>query len=396
MTKTYDTIIIGGGIVGLSLAALLAKNNFSVALIESKIPELTWDENNITARVSAIHNTSQKLFDYLEIWKLLNKKSYTLLCEMKIWDHTHNANIHFDSHDINHPQMGWIVENREITKVLWENAHGVDLFCPNQPVKFENNILTLDDHQQLKTQLLVGADGTHSWVRQHTSITLETRPYHQKAIIAVIETQHAHNHIAHQKFLTSGPIALLPLFHTHHAALVWSADNEISDELMKKTQSDFAHTLTNNMDFKLGKLNVISERKQFVLTMQHAKDYVSENCALVGDAAHTIHPLAGLGVNLGLMDAACLTQTLIEARNNKKSLGNLRILRRYARWRRAENAPVIAAMRALKEIFAIDTPTFNVIRSLGVNTVDQCTPIKNRLMEVAMGQSKELPDFLQG
>ncbi|MCX7121430.1 MAG: UbiH/UbiF/VisC/COQ6 family ubiquinone biosynthesis hydroxylase [Gammaproteobacteria bacterium] len=396
--KSYDIIIIGSGIVGLSLAALLAKNNFSVALIESKKPELSWNENDLTARVSAIHNTSKKLFDYLEVWDLLTQKSYALLREMEIWDHTQNANLHFNSCDVNESQMGWIIENREIVKVLWEKLQKnpcIDFYCPNKPLKFESNILTLDDGSQLKTNLMIGADGANSWVRSQMPITLQTRSYQQKAIIAVIESQYPHDNIAYQKFLTTGPVALLPLFQANHTALVWSADDDVSDDLMKKTQDYFSRALADSTDFKLGKLKIISERSQFSLTMQHAEDYVSTGFALLGDAAHTIHPLAGLGVNLGLMDAACLTQILTEARDNKKSLGDLKILRRYARWRKSENTPVIAAMRALKEIFSVNTPSFNFIRSLGVNTLNQCSPIKNQLMPIAMGQSKDLPVFLQ-
>src|SRR3990167_8635801 len=361
MTSSYDTIIIGAGIVGLSLAALLAKHNFSVALIESNAPQLSWDENVLTARVSAIHNTSKKLLDYLDIWHLLNKKSYSPLHEMKIWDHTRNANLYLNSCDVDESQMGFIVENREI----------------------------------LKTNLIVGEDGAHSWVRKQMPITLQTRSYQQKAIIAVIESQHPHNNIAYQKFLTTGPVALLPLFQANHTALVWSADDAVSDDLMKNTQIIFAKILTENLDFKLGELKLISERLQFPLVMRHADDYVSENCALIGDAAHSIHPLAGLGVNLGLMDAACLTQTVIEARIKQKSLGDLKILRRYSRWRKAENAPIIATMRGLKEIFSIDSPSFNFIRTTGINTIDQCTLIKNQLMHIAMGHSRDMPVFLQ-
>ncbi|OGT48469.1 MAG: hypothetical protein A3E82_04000 [Gammaproteobacteria bacterium RIFCSPHIGHO2_12_FULL_38_11] len=398
MTSSYDTIIIGAGIVGLSLAALLAKHNFSVALIESNAPQLSWDENVLTARVSAIHNTSKKLLDYLDIWHLLNKKSYSPLHEMKIWDHTRNANLYFNSCDVDESQMGFIVENREIVKTLWEtlqNNANIDFFYPNKPIQFKNKTITLDNNQSLKTNLIVGADGAHSWVRKQMPITLQTRSYQQKAIIAVIESQHPHNNIAYQKFLTTGPVALLPLFQANHTALVWSADDAVSDDLMKNTQIIFAKILTENLDFKLGELKLISERLQFPLVMRHADDYVSENCALIGDAAHSIHPLAGLGVNLGLMDAACLTQTVIEARIKQKSLGDLKILRRYSRWRKAENAPIIATMRGLKEIFSIDSPSFNFIRTTGINTIDQCTLIKNQLMHIAMGHSRDMPVFLQ-
>ncbi len=397
--KSYSAVIIGGGIVGLALAALLAKNNFSVAVVESKTPVFT--ENSLSARVSAIHLTSAKLLDYLGIWDALKNNS-TPLYEMKIWDHTQNAQLHFDSRDLDQLQMGFIVDNQAIVKALLEplknNSH-VDFFCPNKPTEFRRDnkkvILSLDNNQHIETDLIVGADGAHSWVREQMPIVLKTRPYFQKAIIAVIESQLPHNNTAYQKFLTTGPVALLPLFQPNLTALVWSADDLISDELMTQSDDALSDALTKALDFKLGKLTVKSLRSQFSLTMRHAEDYVSDNFALAGDAAHTLHPLAGLGVNLGLMDVACLTQTLIDARMQKKSLGDLRVLRRYSRWRIADNTAIITAMRGLKEIFAIDTSLFNIVRGLGVNTIDQWSPIKSQLMQIAMGQSNDLPDFLQ-
>ncbi|HLB55988.1 MAG TPA: UbiH/UbiF/VisC/COQ6 family ubiquinone biosynthesis hydroxylase [Coxiellaceae bacterium] len=380
-----DVVIVGAGIVGLTLAALLAKNNFSVSIIEEK--KFNFSENNLTARVSAIHLTSVKLLEHINVWAKLEKNAAPLY-EMKIWDHTQNAHLHFDSRDVNELQMGFIVENRAIIKTLYEKLNAdknITFFCPHVPNDFvfeQNN-------------LIIGADGANSWVRKQMLVNVKLRSYQQKAIIAVIESEKPHENIAIQKFLTTGPVALLPLKNKNHTALVWSADNLISDELMQKSDEKFSDELTNALDFKLGKLKNITERSQFVLTMQHADDYVSENCALVGDAAHTIHPLAGLGVNLGLMDAACLAQTLTDARENKKNINDLRVLRRYARSRKADNSAVICAMRALQEIFASNKNAFNFIRSFGVNAIDQSDFLKNQLMKLAMGKSKDLPIFLQ-
>jgi len=295
--------------------------------------------------------------------------------------------------------MGWIVPNHIIIESLYKKLVDINFYTPNFPEKFvhENNqiIITLNNHEKIEANLIVGADGANSCVRKHMQIDTQIRSYQQKSIIAVIESHLAHHHTAYQKFLTSGPVALLPLENQHHTALVWSADHPVSDALMQKTDADFSQALTEALDFKLGKLKVISDRSQFVLTMRHAEEYAVDHFALAGDAAHTIHPLAGLGVNLGLMDAACLTDILTQAREKKKNIGELRILRRYTRWRKTENTNVIYAMRLLKEVFALDTTTSNVIRSLGINTIDQCALIKNKLMTIASGQSNDLPLFLQ-
>lgn len=398
----HDITIVGGGMVGLTLAALLVKNNFGVNIIEEKpfgekndgdeflseIPRSHARQQVTSARVSAIHATSAKLFRHLELFSLFDNAAP--LCEMKIWDHTQKAHLHFNSDDIHQMQMGYIIENRAIIKNLYEKLmqdNRATFFCPAKPDDFQFAFK--------KNNVIVGADGANSWVRKKMPVTLQTRAYQQKSIIAVIETTLPHNNIAYQKFLKTGPVALLPLKNKNHTALVWSADDPVSDELMQQSESDFSNALTQALDFKCGKLKIISKRAQFPLIMRHVDNYVAENFALIGDAAHTIHPLAGLGVNLGLMDAACLAQVLMDARERKKNIGELRTLRRYARWRMADNTAVIALMRGLQEIFAIDQAIFNGMRSVGVNALNQCETLKNLVMRAAMGQSKDLPSFLQ-
>lgn len=395
----HPIVIVGGSMVGLTLAALLAKNHFDVTVVESQ--PYDFSEYILSARVSAIHLTSKKIFAQLGLWETLEQHAAPLQ-EMKIWDHTQNAQLHFDSRDIQELQMGWIVDNARITHALFEhlqhNKH-VTFLCPAKPVDLthqDNTLsLTLDNNQIIKTDLLIGADGAHSWVRDNMHIPLKTRDYFHKAIIAVIESQHAHQQCAYQKFLKTGPVALLPLQQTHHTALVWSADHSASDALMQQSPDEFNRSLTEALDFKLGKLKAITERKQFSLVMRHAENYATQNCVLVGDAAHTIHPLAGLGVNLGLLDAAVLTQTLVDARNKHKPIYDDRVLQQYARQRKSDNTDVIIAMRGLKELFEIDTPFFNVVRSSGVNFVNGCSLVKNYLMRIAAGQCDELPVFLQ-
>lgn len=376
--------IVGGGIVGLTMAALLAKNHFHATVIETKQPELEW--NTLTARVSAIHHTAAHLFRYLDCHDLLAQS--VPLHKMFIWDETQNTQLTFDSRDVNEMQMGYIIENRLIIKTLWEkikNDSHITIHCPASPDQFHFD----------KNNLIIGADGAHSWVRNQMGVSLRERSYQQKSIIAVIQSEKPHDHTAIQKFLTTGPIALLPLTDSHHTALVWSSDDEISDHFMQLSSIEFSATLTRQLDYKLGQLQLLTDRSQFPLTMRHVDQYATEGFVLIGDAAHTIHPLAGLGVNLGLMDAACLIQVLLDARTNKKSITSLRTLRHYTRWRKADNTPIINAMRALQTAFSINTNSFNFIRSLSINTINHCLPIKNQLMKIAMGQSQDLPSFLQ-
>lgn len=395
----HSIVIVGGSMVGLTLAALLVKHDFDVTIVESQ--PYNFSEHTLSARVSAIHLTSKNIFSYLNVWEKLQENA-TPLQEMKIWDYTQSAQLHFDSRDIQMLQMGWIVDNANIMQVLFEtlqqNAR-VTFLCPSKPINLVRNektiTLTLDNHQAIEADLLIGADGAHSWVRDAMQIPQKTRDYYHKAIIAVIKSQYPHHYCAYQKFLKTGPVALLPLQDNYHTALVWSADHAESDLLMQKSMDAFSDELTESFDFKLGKLKAITERKQFPLVMRHAERYGVKNCALVGDAAHTIHPLAGLGVNLGLLDAAVLTQTLVDARRDNKPIYDERALQRYTRQRKSDNTDVIIAMRGLKECFEIDTPFFNVIRNSGVNVINNCGLVKNYLMRIAAGQCDELPAFLQ-
>ena len=388
MSSHYDVIIIGSGIVGLTLAALLQKNNFITAIVESKSPEKQSD--TLTARVSAIHRHSQQLLTYLDVWKNIPEKLRALLNHMFIWDHAQNT-IDFDNDG---EPIAWIVNNHAISEALLEKYHG-DYFCPDAPVHFSQNTLTLRSGKKLTADIIVGADGADSWVRRQMPITMKTRSYEQKSIIAVIETEQPHQHCAYQKFLTTGPVALLPLSHPHHTALVWSADDAVSDQLMRESDQVFSESLTKALDCRLGNLTSISPRSQFPLVMRHVKEYAYDRFVLAGDAAHTIHPLAGLGVNLGLMDVACLTQVLCDARLLKKPLYDQLALRKYTRWRKAENTGTLLAMRGLQTFFALDSKMFNAIRGLGLTVIDRCASIKECLMTCAMGSDCELPMYLK-
>ncbi|OGT46929.1 MAG: hypothetical protein A3E82_02665 [Gammaproteobacteria bacterium RIFCSPHIGHO2_12_FULL_38_11] len=390
-------VIIGGGIIGLTMAKLLAKENFQVTIVESHFPELYWQD--LTARVSAIHLKSMQLFEYLNI--PIPAQSKSPLIKMHIWDYA-GSEINFDSNAINKPEMGFIIENRAMIKSLWQSLElekNVTILCPAQAKKIiiqDNKIqLILNDHKSIEADLIIGADGAHSWVRNQMPVKLIERAYNQKAIITVMQSEKPHHHTAYQKFLTSGPIALLPLDEKNLSALVWSADHSISDTFFLALENIFNQTVSENFDYKLGALQAVAPRQQFELIMRHVDHYVSEKIALIGDAAHTIHPLAGQGVNLGLMDAACLTQVLTDARAQKKIIGDLRVLRKYARWRRADNAVMIFTMKHLKDIFSDHSVMFSYFRGFSVNAIDRCSVMKNYIMKIAMGESRDLPKFLE-
>lgn len=400
MRSHYDVIVNGAGMVGLALTGLLAKHHFSVAVVEAGSLQFKQDDAK-TARVSTINHSAMALLKYLGAWSSIPVDSQSTLCAMQVWDDA-GSELSFDAQGVGFASLGAVVENRAMVEALfamYQDHVNIDWFLGNQPAALSREKgaarVRLANNQLLTADLIVGADGAASWVRDQGAFAMTERPYYQKAIVCVIRSSEPHQQVAYQKFINTGPIALLPLADPSLTALVWSADSEVSDNLLQKDVVEFEQALTRMLDYKLGKLTVITQRKQFPLIMRHVDDYVQAQMALVGDAAHSIHPLAGQGVNLGFMDAACLAQTLIDARAKKKSIGEQRVLRRYTRWRKADNAAMIALMRILQEGFAIEHPLAGLLRSLGVNTVNQTQWVKNQFVKVAMGLSEDLPTFVQ-
>jgi len=399
LTNKKDIIIIGGGMVGLSLASALSKANFSVAVIESREPTLQWEASDYDARVSAINLASCRFLKYLNIWQKLNKSSMSSIDKMIVWDQQGGGEIQFDAAEIQQDKLGYIVENREIIRALWEQLSAdpnVELLCPekvaNVTVNQKNVYLEYGENKKIHANLIVGADGGNSWVRKQIGIDLKQQPYHHNAIVAVIKTTQPHGQTALQPFLKTGPLGVLPLAESDHVSIVWSANVLRSEELMSMSLMDFNRALTNALDYRLGQVHCLSERKSIPLVMRHAKQYVTDRVALVGDAAHTIHPLAGQGANLGFMDAACLAQTVVDAKEKLQDIGSLRVLRRYERWRKGDNTMMLLAMRSFKECFTETLPLLVTLRTFALNAANRLSLLKKCFIKVAMNDSDDLPE----
>lgn len=399
--KKFDVIINGAGMVGLAVAGLLAKNNFAVAVIEKGQLKSNQPTPQKSARVSTINQSAVALLKHLDAWQHIPQPSKSILNAMQVWDTT-GGELVFDANNTGHDALGFVIENQAMVAALLtslENHPNIHWFENTHPTAIKTNdntlSLMLSDNTNLQTNVLVGADGANSWVRHQINPPMQERPYHQSAIIAIIRSAEPHQQTAYQKFSETGPIALLPLADRHLNALVWSADTLASNALYADPAEAFDQKLTIAFDYKLGKLQSVTEKKQFPLTMRHVDDYVQDHIALVGDAAHTIHPLAGQGVNLGYMDAACLAQTLIDAKAKGKPFYEKRFLRRYTRWRKADNTAMIFAMRFLKEFFGAQHTIINSARSFGVNALNQSDCAKAQFVRIAMGLSDDIPAFLQ-
>jgi 2-polyprenylphenol 6-hydroxylase len=393
-------VIIGAGVVGLVLANALARANLPVTVVETSLPDLHWDNSQLDARVSAINAVSQQILMNLGVWSRIDPAAYAPLRALQVWDSSGGGAIHFDSADIGEPQLGFIVENRALIKALWETAESlsqVTILAPRQPVKIIHSLtqlqLQLEDQTVIPAQLIVGADGGHSWVREEMSINSRERSYEQQALVAVAHTVRAHQNTGWQSFLPAGPLGVLPLADNQTTAIVWSNTLLEAQRLMGLPVMDFNDELSAALNHRLGAMTLLTPLKLIPLVMRHAQEYVLPRLALIGDAAHTIHPLAGQGVNLGFLDAAVLAQVIIEARQKQQDIGSLRVLRRYQRWRKGDNTLMLAAMSGFKELFAQNSPWIVQLRSQGLNLTNRLDVLKNPIMSYAIGHKGDLPEL---
>ncbi|VAW84425.1 2-polyprenylphenol hydroxylase [hydrothermal vent metagenome] len=397
MKTNYDVVIVGGGMVGACLACALAQTDLQVAVLEFSEPQLSWPEDSVDLRVSAISVASQRIFKAVDAWQYMLDGRVSPYRDMKVWDSTGNGRIHFDSADVGMAEMGHIIENRVIRAALLkriEEHDNIHFICPTSLASWYNDddalYLTLADGSKIKTALLVGADGSRSQVREQAGISYYGWPYDQSGVVAVVETELPHQETAWQRFLTTGPLAFLPLA-DGRSSIVWSTTPDAAENLVAMNDEQFCIALGEALEGRLGAIMTTTQRAAFPLKLQHAEQYVQERIALVGDAAHMIHPLAGQGANLGFLDAASLVDVISDAAQQGRNIGSLKVLRRYERWRKGGNVSMMYAMDGFKRLFSNDITVVKYLRNTGLTLADKCAPIKHRLMRQAMGEEGDLP-----
>lgn len=389
----YDIIIVGAGMVGATLACGLAEEaeQLKIAVIDAVQPNFDWDKESYDMRVSAITRASQKLFKQVGAWDNIVEQRVSPYQNMFVWDAAGKGELHFDSADMGETDLGHIIENRIIVKALHQRIKDfsqIDLLCPAQIESIDFNQdqteLTLKDKTKLAAKLVVAADGTRSWIRQQADIAVKGWDFDQAALVTTVKTEKFHKDTAWQRFLPTGPLAFLPLT-DGYSSIVWSTSPDEAKRLTDISKDEFAIELEQAFESKLGKIELVAGRAVFPLRLFETLHYVKPRLALVGDAAHTIHPLAGQGVNLGLADVTSLMQVIVDALNDKKDIGDLKVLRRYERWRRADNRSMLMAMDGLKRLFGSELSVVKDVRSLGLNLTNKITPLKNIIMQQAMG-----------
>ena len=389
--KKYDIIIVGGGMVGATLACALGNSSFKIAVIEAQQSHFDWPEGSHDIRVSAITHASQHIFENLGVWESMQQDGVAAYEQMHVWDASGQGQIHFDSTEVGQADLGHIIENRIIQKAVQNRLSDFDNIDLLMPVQLQSMQMSKQgvellcaDGLKLMTKLLVGADGANSWVRKTAGISLSSWAYHQNAVVCNVNTSESHQSACWQQFMPEGPLAFLPLA-DGQSSIVWSTTEEKSQSLLNMDEHSFNQELQLTFGSSLGRIQLSSERSAFPLRLRHANQYVQKNLALIGDAAHTVHPLAGQGVNLGLLDAVVLAEELLRAQENKREVGALSTLRRYERRRKGDNMAMLAAMDGFKRLFSNDFTPLKLIRNSGLNIADKLNPIKNLMIKRAMG-----------
>jgi len=400
-TKRFDIVIVGAGIAGSSLAAALSGEGLSIALIEAQplvLPDLPagCDLQQFDPRVSALTPRSRQLLEGLDAWEAIAGYRQCPYRHMTVWDAEGTGQVEFDASEVNAPALGHIVENRAIISALLQrvsNAGDITLFSPARLATCSRLdcgavCIGLEDGAALEAELLVAADGAMSRVRDMMDFQTREWDYGHRAIVATVQVEQAHQDTAWQRFLPSGPLALLPLpgdDDRHFCSIVWSLQEDLVDDLLALDDASFCTELERAFEQRLGRVLAVSRRFAFPLRQRHAVDYVQPGVALVADAAHTIHPLAGQGINLGLQDVAVLAEEILSGRARGAKPGQLELLRRYQRRRKGENLMMMAAMDGFKKLFEQQALPLRWLRNVGMRGVNQLPPVKQQLMRHAMG-----------
>lgn len=386
----HDVVVLGNGVVALATALACHKRGHNVAIIaKDGLPNKT-SSIGLDAKVCAINRPSEHLLKHLGVWDNLRKKTY--YDHVLIWDSYHKEDILFNAADCAESNLGHVISYEEMrqsfttlvrqekVKVYKDEIHNLEMR--------ENIHLILSNKKTVVTKLVLGADGARSPLKSILGIESVVTDYGQNAIGAVIKHDCPHYHTARQRFMPSGPLALLPLNDLYHSALVWSVDLVKSNKLMNLDKKQFEFELMSHYQGRMGEMSLATDRVMFPLRSHHAKQYGKPGVLLVGDAAHTVHPLAGQGLNLGLMDVAVLVDLL-----DQYPLDSNDLLYAYTQKQRNHNERIRQAMTLCQNMFHVAHPVWVKLRSIGMRVLDGMTPVKRQLSLLALGYQSEMPSM---
>ena len=406
--SVFDIAIIGGGIVGLSFANELIGSDFSVVIIERD--ELKAISDKTSCRVSAINRSALKRFYQTGLLQSLVSQSSVsqsplaqrvcLFEKMFVWDQTGAGQIQFDSAELGVSELGAIIENNVLQQMLLEKVKAADnitYLCPQEITQIDYSLVEgeqastqaastvfLSSGKKIQATLLVGADGVNSNVSKAASIQRVKQSYRQQALVCNVITRESHQNTAWQCFMPSGPLAFLPLYNGQ-SSIVWSLDEETAQQTMALDDEGFKSALAEASEFRLGEIDDVDQRFLFPLSHGHVDEYVKPGLALIGDAAHNIHPLAGQGANLGIADAFALADVICTARKANRQWAALHTLSKYQRQRKGANQLMEMSMTGFKELFGQKNVLLSELRNAGLSLVDHLPALKYRIIKQALG-----------
>jgi 2-octaprenylphenol hydroxylase len=405
-SSDFDVIIVGAGVIGVVMASLLLARKLStagrVAVVADRLANAPPADADWDLRVFAMSRASERLLQACGVWNSLPPSRVFPYERMCVWDSGGTplglGSLMFDCAQIGEPNLGYIVDGRALQWQCLQSARAAGVVFIEGAVQStatgdEDVMLGLLDGRELRSKLLVAADGMESSVRELLGIGTAGHAYHQDALVAHVQTAHSHANTAWQRFLSTGPVAFLPL-NDGRSSIVWSVARPKAALLRAMEPDAFGAELTAASGEALGQCKLTTPLAAFPLKLQYALDYARPRAVLLGDAAHVVHPLAGQGLNLGLLDCAALAQVLGEA-GGADNFGDYKFLRRYERWRRSENLLAAAALDGLERLFSSTGPLSTGLRTAGLSAVGKLPFMKRRLAQRALGLAGDVPDFLK-
>lgn len=403
--KKFDVLVIGGGLAGGTFSLALANGGLTVATVDLENPA-DWTDPGFDGRASAISLSSKRVLDAVGIWNVIEKEVAPIK-DIRVADGRSPLFLHYDHTQLGDEPFGFMVENRSIRKalnVLVPKTQNLSYFAPARVAEMERDELgvraVLNDGTQIEAQLVIGCEGRGSPTREAAGIKLTKWSYEQTAIVCTVEHERPHNFCAQEHFLASGPFAILPLPGTDakpgcRSSIVWTERSDLAPVMMRLDDNDFLEELSLRFGDFLGDLKIIGKRFAYPLTLQFAQSYTATRLALLADAAHGMHPIAGQGLNMGLRDVAVLAEVLIDAHKGGNDLGSDEVLARYEQWRRFDNTLMLAVTDALTHLFSNDIKPVKLARDLGMAGVNQLPGLKKFFMQHAMGTVGELPKMMR-
>ncbi|MEM9146599.1 MAG: UbiH/UbiF/VisC/COQ6 family ubiquinone biosynthesis hydroxylase [Pseudomonadota bacterium] len=393
-----DVVVVGGGLIGSALAAVLAQAGARVSLID-RLSDRDRADPAFDGRAYAFSLGSARLVDRIGLWAALEPDAQPI-CGIQVGEGAGSpVLLHFDPRNMDEARIGWIVEDHRLRRALIDAPAKVDVRAPAavRSVQYGPGAarLHLDDGNTLAARLVVAADGRRSAIAREAGVGRLGWSYGQNGLVAAIEHAEDHEGVAHQSFFPGGPFAVLPLS-GRRSSIVWSECKTRAEALMALDEAAYAAELRSRIGVRLGDVRLVGKRWAYPLDLTLAERYCAPRLALIGDAAHGVHPIAGQGMNMGLRDVAALAETVVEAARRGEDMGSITVLERYERWRRFDATAFALGMDALNRLFSNGSAGLSALRQAGLGVVSTLDPLKRALMREATGQAGVVPRLLRG